>query len=265
MKTSGILTAAVAALLMSATPVHATSCRRLSDHYLLICERAGCQPLFRAFEVPGYSGCRHTMTIAPFPEWAKMPLLDVVEAATEPPERPIVTSVQMEQRYPRVPATAGEFTNALSGWAEPHVVQHAEGKDVVVAWYQRRCAADIHRDRMLILKDGLLGGSALALIVGMFVWLVLGFRRRDVNAHAGMLARVLAIKFSLILLDMGLSFFRGWPSPILLLVIPVAVVFVFLEVALYVLGWWLWGAPRSSLKAAEQAVAADDPAAVKSE
>ena len=239
MKTSGIVTSASVALLMSAGSAQATSCRRLSDHYLLICDRTGCQPLFRAVEVPGYSDCRRTLTIVPFPEWAKAPILEVVKESTETPEHPIVTAVEMDQRY-RVPATEDELTRAMSGWAEPRVVQHAEDKDEVLVWYQRRRSADVYRNTVLTFRDCLMCGAALCLLIGTFAWLVRRFRRREPSLHAGILARALIVDVGLIALVIGLSVFVRWTPSFLVLLAPVAVVFIFLELAIYVLGRWLW-------------------------
>jgi hypothetical protein len=204
----------------------------------LICDRTGCQPLFRAVEVPGYSDCRRTLTIVPFPEWAKSPISEVVKGTTETPEHPIVTAVEVDQRY-RVPATEAELAKAISGWPEPRVVQHAEDKDEVLLWYQRRRAADVHRNMLLTLRDSLMCGSALILLLGTFVWLVRRFRRRDLSSHEGILVRALAVDVGLIASVIGLLAFVSWTPSFLVLLVPVSVVFIFLELAIYVLGWWL--------------------------
>ncbi len=229
-----VLAATVMGLLTGERLGWAMSCSRLADHYLLTCDKTGCLPLFRAVEDPEPDGCGRSMRIEPFPEWATVPVIEIVKASTRAPERPLVTLVAMEQRYPRAPATEPEFKRTLVPWAKPRVVQHAEGKEEVLAWYLRRCAADAHRRWLLIL----IGSLPLALSLATFVWLVAGLWRRVPSAQTKMLRWAVTIKLSLSVL--GLTFFIPLGSRLLLLLVPVSLGFLLLDLAASVFAQWWW-------------------------
>lgn len=208
----------------------------MADHYVLICDRADCRPLFRASEAPAYGTCGRAMTISPFPEWAKETIVELIGASTLQPEHPLVTSVALMQRHP-VPSTEQELRESLDRWSEPQVSQHAEGPDEVRAWYVRRSAADARHISVRVVQHVLLGSSLFVALIGTLVWLALGLARREWSAGRGMLGRALAVRLGFFGLGVGLILVFPIVPPPLLLLAPVSLLFALLDLATYSVAW----------------------------
>jgi hypothetical protein len=256
-----LLVATIATLLAVVPSARATSCVPMADHFVLACDQAGCRPLFRASETFAYGTCGRAMTISPFPEWAKEIIVETVRGSTSQPTQPLVTSVELMQRY-HLPTNERELRESLKlRWSEPRVTQHAEGPETVRTWYVQRCAADASEIRTRIAKHILLASSLAVALIGSFVWLLVGLSRRDWSARRGMLGRALAVKLSLLGLGVGLIFvFPLVPAPLLLLA-PLALVFALLDLGVYFLIWLRRRRSSASERAAQPGVEPDGPSA----
>jgi hypothetical protein len=228
----------VAAFLARSTPARAMSCAPMADHYLLLCDRAECRPLFRAHEGQGYGMCGRAMAISTFPVWAKQPIVEAIRNSTPPPERPLVTAVAIIHRHLRFPSTERELREVIENGSDLRVSQHAEGPEQVRVWYERRSTADARRIRILKLQHMLAGCSLLVALVGTSIWFSIRLIRRGWSASRGLLWHVLAIRLGLFVLGLGfIATFLFVPPPMLLLA-PMAMLFALLDLAMYELAWW---------------------------
>ena len=213
------------------------SCAGMDDHYVLLCDRNDCRPLFRASDRHAYGTCGRAMAISTFPDWAKQPIIEVIRSSTSPTDRPLVTAVAFQQRYSRVPSNAQQLREGIQRGLEPRVSQHAEGPELVRAWYDRRCAADARSIRWRVVQHILLGLSLLIALIGTSVWFLVRLLRQDGSARRSLLFHVLAIRLGLFVLGVGFLFALVFVPPVLLLA-PLALLFAVLDLAMFgLIGW----------------------------
>jgi hypothetical protein len=233
----GLFAAIVAIIIAESANVQATSCKSMSDNYVLSCDSSHCRPLFRAVETPAYGECGRALQIAPFPAWALEPIVAAVRASTLRSKSSLVTAVGLRHRYPDVAGSENDLRETLR-WEEPKVSQHVERPEVVRGWYAGQCAADARTVHTRIVQHVFIAGAVLSCLFGTLIWLAVALARRPSSVSGAILRRALAVRGAFLLVGVGMILLIPVVPTPFLLVGPLAILFAFLDVAVYLAIRW---------------------------
>jgi len=182
-------------LLLDAVPAAAMSCRPLEDRYVLACGEAGCEPRFRARDVPSrrFGLCERRVVLESVPRWAMAPIEEVLRTRGERPRG--VVEVVVEYRPLLVGLSEDEawLRRALqTRWTRLTIRAAIEGETALRAALERRSVDELWAARKAWAVDVISVSVVTFALLWSYVWFVrrivgLG-RRAQLRLLAGVLA-----------------------------------------------------------------------------